>query len=465
MNCRNEILDSNGIQYRFASSTRTYNIANKTVLIRQNPFRWVDISHVPCKAVKLLFKGAALSELLGVVSSHFDSATLIRFLHKLQRMDFFSESISKLVVRNNPLLFFQITGRCNLTCDYCYNSLSIRNSELSYEDIVRAYRIVEKSVDLTQGAHIHFHGGEPLCNWETLRRSILFFRNNTPVRCKISFTTNATLLTREIVDFVRDNDVEIRISVDGIPEIHDKYRHFANGTKTYEDVIANYLLFGDYKKIVFLTTVTNDNASSIGEIVNSYIGLKVPSVMFRPFYQMGCALDKDNIGISYKLYFNLIKYLIDNVPLFNKSNIVIRNLVFLLLPFLTKASVLEFQGCKRCAAYSNSFFISSNGYISGCDMLPNNDSYHVGYLNSGGLDLGTCNELSCELNEQDTSCESCCWKSICGGGCAALAKLSFSKKNIFTCNLNHLVFPYLIEKVIDDYSTYRAYFDKCEITL
>src|ERR1700687_3956156 len=44
-----------------------------------------------------------------------------------------------------------------------------------------------------------------------------------------SLTTNATLLTEEIVDFLAEHRMGVTVSIDGDKELHDRMRVFHNG--------------------------------------------------------------------------------------------------------------------------------------------------------------------------------------------------------------------------------------------
>ncbi len=56
-------------------------------------------------------------------------------------------------------------------------------------------------------------------------------------RVDFSLTTNATLLTPAIIEFLSDNRIGVTVSMDGPPELHDQLRVFANGRGSY-DIIA-----------------------------------------------------------------------------------------------------------------------------------------------------------------------------------------------------------------------------------
>ena len=56
-------------------------------------------------------------------------------------------------------------------------------------------------------------------------------------RVDFSLTTNATLLTPAIIDFLSENRIGVTVSMDGPPELHDQLRVFANGRGSY-DIVA-----------------------------------------------------------------------------------------------------------------------------------------------------------------------------------------------------------------------------------
>jgi uncharacterized protein len=49
-----------------------------------------------------------------------------------------------------------------------------------------------------------------------------------------SLTTNATLLTPAIIDFLSENRIGVTVSMDGPADLHDKLRVFSNGQGSYE---------------------------------------------------------------------------------------------------------------------------------------------------------------------------------------------------------------------------------------
>jgi uncharacterized protein len=122
-------------------------------------------------------------------------------------------------------------------------------------DYVRKGKIVE--------CDIHFHGGEPLLNYEII--DSIFSNLNSLNGCKFNYslTTNATLLTKPIVNQLEKYYNTISISLDGKQVTHDFNRKSIDGKGTFEDVIKGISLFDDVSKIRIRMTVTKNNVKDL----------------------------------------------------------------------------------------------------------------------------------------------------------------------------------------------------------
>lgn len=54
---------------------------------------------------------------------------------------------------------------------------------------------------------------------------------------QFNITTNGTLLSRNVIDFLAENNVRLMVSLDGPRNINDKNRVFANGQGTFDSVM------------------------------------------------------------------------------------------------------------------------------------------------------------------------------------------------------------------------------------
>ena len=129
---------------------------------------------------------------------------------------------------------------CNLRCKYCFAATGDfcmgERKLLSYEVGKKALDwLVEKS-----GKRVHlevdFFGGEPLMNFDVMKRLVEYGRSIEEAKnkkFKFTTTTNCVLMTEEIMDFFNKEMGNVVISMDGRPEVHDRMRPTINGKGSY----------------------------------------------------------------------------------------------------------------------------------------------------------------------------------------------------------------------------------------
>ena len=171
---------------------------------------------------------------------------------------------------NNKLssIVLQVTQNCNLRCDYCiysgsYNNRVHNNKRMSFELAKKAIDfLIDHSKD-SKDLHIGFYGGEPLLEYELIKKCINY--SKTRGRGKkfyFNLTTNGTLLNEEMIEFFEENNLTLMFSLDGPKEVHDESRKtidykgsFEILYKNLEMIYKNYNEF--YKKHVIFNTVLN----------------------------------------------------------------------------------------------------------------------------------------------------------------------------------------------------------------
>lgn len=100
----------------------------------------------------------------------------------------------------------------------------------------------EHSVDCTD-INIGFYGGEPLLEFSLIKKAVFYSQKKFKGKVlTFSITTNATLLTEEMIHFFAANNIYLMISLDGPKEINDSNRVFVNGQGTYDKVMEKIQL-------------------------------------------------------------------------------------------------------------------------------------------------------------------------------------------------------------------------------
>lgn len=134
----------------------------------------------------------------------------------------------------------ELTQKCNLRCKYCIynpshpNHREFGHRDMKFETAKKAIDFLDKHSSGNDKIYIGFYGGEPLLKFELLKQCI-DYANTKNRNIVYSLTTNATLITESIADFLVENKIEITVSLDGPKSIHDENRIYVNGDGSFDD--------------------------------------------------------------------------------------------------------------------------------------------------------------------------------------------------------------------------------------
>ncbi|MBM3724170.1 MAG: quinohemoprotein amine dehydrogenase maturation protein [Acidobacteria bacterium] len=140
-------------------------------------------------------------------------------------------------------LVLNLTNQCNLSCQYCYEFGEDRVATPEGKPKFMDWETAQASVDYLfvqaagrRAVSITFFGGETLMNFRLLERVVEYAKVRAAEGGQyvdFSLTTNGTLLTPEIIEFLANENIGVTVSLDGPPELNDKLRVFANGRGSY----------------------------------------------------------------------------------------------------------------------------------------------------------------------------------------------------------------------------------------
>jgi uncharacterized protein len=141
-------------------------------------------------------------------------------------------------------LVLNLTNQCNLSCQYCYefgeDKVATPEGKPKFMDFPTAKASVDFLLEQSSGRrnlHITFFGGETLMNFPLLKQVVGYATRQAQGQGRsidFSLTTNATLLTPAIIEFLSENRIGVTVSMDGPKEMHDQLRVFANGRGSYD---------------------------------------------------------------------------------------------------------------------------------------------------------------------------------------------------------------------------------------
>lgn len=157
-----------------------------------------------------------------------------------------------------------VNSVCNLACTYCYFFAipeALPGPEALSEDEI--FTVLARAEDYARRPAVHkkikinFVGsGEPLLSWPAIRGAIQRLQREAPDhRLRFYTVTNAILLTRQIADEMKALGLTPSVSLDGPPELHDRYRVKRGGQGTYQQVLRGIELLREAGFVVAINTV------------------------------------------------------------------------------------------------------------------------------------------------------------------------------------------------------------------
>ncbi|MDD3601634.1 MAG: radical SAM protein [Defluviitoga tunisiensis] len=178
-----------------------------------------------------------------------------------------------------------VTEDCNMRCKYCTFSGNYENmrehrqiymdGKLAKEAIDKYFKNLEKMKRINPYLKptIGFYGGEPLLNFNLIKE-IIGYVNEKYGTCFYTLTTNGVLLKGKIVEFLKENEVAVSISLNGPKKEHDRLRVLPNQHGTFEIVLKNLMDLGEkypnyYNKLCSII-VCYDYGSDLVEMVNFF---------------------------------------------------------------------------------------------------------------------------------------------------------------------------------------------------
>lgn len=137
-----------------------------------------------------------------------------------------------------------VSGNCNMSCTYCfYADEAEKREQYSYgvmsEQTLK--NVIRRTLAGAEGSASYvFQGGEPTLRGLDFYRQVVTLQkqyNKKHIAIQNALQTNGYDLDQEWCTFLAENDFLVGISVDGVQQTHDGYRHSMAGAATYERVL------------------------------------------------------------------------------------------------------------------------------------------------------------------------------------------------------------------------------------
>ena len=317
-------------------------------------------------------------------------------------------------------MVLEVAQDCNLNCTYCYADGGSYGKAARLLDPATARQAARKLIDDSadrDAATLVIFGGEPLMNMPAVEAAVAEARSYAAEKGKqvfISLTTNGTLLTADVVDFIHANRIAVAISLDGPADLHDSNRPNLKGAGSYSRITANLsrLLPGATSPVAARVTLTPDQWSRVEEVFFHLMDLGFHEVGIAPVSPVRRELLPDA-----KQEDDLLQGFAVLAKAFLKAAKTNRLLPFTNLIDLLARLHLGQTKSVSCGAGYGYLAVDSSGSIYVCHRLVGEAEFRVGNLDDGAAPGEIRRALDSVTCGRQEACSSCWARTLCSGGC------------------------------------------------
>ncbi|MFA6781984.1 MAG: thioether cross-link-forming SCIFF peptide maturase [Sedimentibacter sp.] len=319
-----------------------------------------------------------------------------------------------------------MTHDCNLRCEYCFASQGTYNGEkafLSFETGKKAFDYLVKSSGNRRNLEVDFFGGEPLMNFDTIKKLVDYGRSlekEYNKHFRFTVTTNGVLLNEEKINYINENMDNVVLSIDGRKETNDRMRKTINGKGSYDLIIDNYKKFivkRGNKDYFVRGTYTSNNLDFCEDIIHmresGFDKISVEPVVAKPDEKY--ALKEEHVEILKKEYEKLAEYFIQSN---NDKN---KRFQFFHFNIELDGGPCIYKRSIGCGAGTEYVAVTPAGELYPCHQFIGTEEFIIGNVDEGITNQVVVDKFkNISVNDKPV-CRNCWAKYFCSGGCHANA--------------------------------------------
>ena len=327
------------------------------------------------------------------------------------------------VVERSPLktLVLTLTTGCNLGCSYCYREdlTSPKNSSvMDYQTGTRSIDLLMQEASENERVGIVFFGGEPLTRIAVIRDLVEYAGEKAAAVGKeidFSLTTNATLLTDEIIAFLDAHRFGITISIDGDQAQHDRHRRTIAGGGTYKTVamrVKRLLERYESRPVGARVTLATGNLDVAGIYKHLHDELGFFEVGFAPATagpDSPVGLTRDELDVVFEAFKALGREYVSEAKRGRRHGF--GNMQQLMTDlWMGTRKVLP------CGAGVGLLAVGTSGKISLCHRFTGSELETFGDV-TDGIERESLSAFMTRAQAPHGACQVCPARSLCAGGC------------------------------------------------
>jgi uncharacterized protein len=334
--------------------------------------------------------------------------------------------------------WLHVSNACNLRCPYCYVSKSDEGMD---EPTGRAAVEAVVSSAVTHGfpaVKLKYAGGEASLNHRLMTSLHGYARSlcaDRGLRLYATLLSNGVRLSRRLVATLKDEEIRVMISLDGVGGQHDAQRPFASGKPSFHHVDRTIAQLVEQGHVPHLSiTITSRNAGGIADAVR-YALERDLTFSLNFFRDNDCAAAFPDLRYEEQA---MISGLLDAFAVIEQ--------------FLPRWSVLGSvldrgqlltPRQRPCGVGEDYVVIDQRGRVAKCHMEIERTLGDV--LSDDPLRLVRA-DRSTALNllvDEKEGCRDCTWRYWCSGGCTVATFRATGRYDIKSpnCNIYKAIYP------------------------
>ena len=322
-------------------------------------------------------------------------------------------------------LCLHVAHTCNLNCSYCFASQGKYQGDralMSFEVGKQAFDFLIANSGSRRNLEVDFFGGEPLMNWEVVKRLVAYAREQEKLHDKnfrFTLTTNGMLLSDEVDDFLNREMSNVVLSLDGRKEIHDHLRKDYAGRGSYDAIVPKFKRLVEKrggKNYYMRGTFTHNNVDFTNDIFHmadlGFTELSMEPVVCAPTDPY--ALTEEDLPELFRQYELLAEEMIRRKKAGN-------GFVFYHYMLDLKNGPCIYKRITGCGSGTEYMAVTPWGELFPCHQFVGDPKYSLGNIWDGVTNLAVQEEFRHCNAYARPECRDCWAKLYCSGGCAANA--------------------------------------------
>lgn len=347
---------------------------------------------------------------------------------KLFSPDTFADMAGELKKRSGDVvkaLCLHIAHTCNLNCSYCFASQGKYHGDralMSFEVGKQALDFLIAHSGKRTNLEVDFFGGEPLMNWDVVKRLVAYARTQEAPHHKnfrFTLTTNGMLIDDDVIDFCNREMSNVVLSLDGRKEIHDRLRVDYSGKGSYDRIVPKFQKLAAArggKNYYMRGTFTHANPDFTKDVFHmadlGFTELSMEPVVCAP--DDPAALTPEDLEIVKEQYEILAEEML-------RRNQEGRGFTFYHYMIDLTGGPCIYKRISGCGSGTEYMAVTPWGDLYPCHQFVGEEAYKLGNIWDGVTNTSLREEFrSCNAYARP-ECADCWAKLYCSGGCAANA--------------------------------------------